>query len=115
MGLSQFRLDVPDGQYEVTLHFAELESVPTAEQLIYNLEKPAGPTAPIGQTGRSFDVLLNRRPVLTGLGTATELLPLQATSFASPVLISGGQGIRVDFKAIVGEAILNGIQVNRLY
>ncbi|MCC3153226.1 glycoside hydrolase family 2 TIM barrel-domain containing protein [Hymenobacter sp. BT770] len=115
VGLSQFRLDVADGQYEVTLHFAELESVPTAEQLIYNLEKPAGPAAPVSQTGRSFDVLLNGQAVLTGLGTATDLQPLQATNFKFPVQASGGQGIRVDFKAAVGEAILNAIQVKRLY
>ena len=115
VGLAQFRLDVPDGQYEVSLHFAELESVPTAEQLIYNLEKPAGPAAPVSQTGRSFDVQLNGQDVLTGLGTATELLPLQATSFKFPVRTQGGQGLRVDFKATVGEAVLNGIQVKRLY
>jgi beta-galactosidase len=115
VGLSQFRLDVPDGQYEVTLHFAELENVPAGEQLIYNLEKPAAPAAPVKQTGRSFDVLLNGQAVLTGLGTDTELPPLQATSFKLPVQASGGQGIRVDFKAIVGEAVLNGIQVKRLY
>ncbi|QKG54431.1 glycoside hydrolase family 2 TIM barrel-domain containing protein [Hymenobacter sp. BRD67] len=116
VGLSEFRLDVPDGQYEVVLHFAELETVPTAEQLIYNLEKPTtGPAGPVSQTGRAFDVLLNGLPVLTDLGTTTYLAPLQATSFKFPIEVVGGQGIRVAFRARAGEAILNAIQVKRSY
>jgi beta-galactosidase len=115
LGLREFRLDVPDGQYEVTLHFAELEAASAAEQLAYNLagEKAATPaTAP---ASRLFSVLVNGQPVLPGLSSATYLLPLQAASFKLPVTAQGGQGIRLTFDASQGEAFLNGVQVRRLF
>ena len=115
LGLSEFRLDVPDGEYEVTLHFAELEAAPAAEQLAYNLAgEKAAPTAAT-PASRAFSVLANGQPLLPRLGTDTYLRPLQATSFRVPVLARGGQGIRLVFKPEAGEAFLNGVQVKRLF
>lgn len=116
VGLSQFRLDVPDGKYEVTLHFAELETAPPAEQLAYNLDKSgAAVAAPATSVGRVFDVWLNGELVLPALGAATYLPPLQAVSFKLPVTVQGGRGVVLDFKARSGEAVLNGIQVKRQF
>jgi beta-galactosidase len=114
LGLSQFRLDVPDGEYEVVLHFAELEKVPQGEQLVYNLATNAGAANTPTQPSRAFTVLVNGRAVLPELSAATYLQPLQAVSFKVPVSVRGKQGIVVDFKAVTGEAFLNGIQVKRL-
>lgn len=114
LGLSEFRLDVPDGQYEVTLHLAELEAAPAAEQLAYNLAGDQAGAAP-APPARAFAVLLNGLPVLPLLGTAAYLPPLQATHFTLPVLARGGQGIRLVFRATAGEAFLNGVQVKRLF
>ncbi|WP_236668795.1 glycoside hydrolase family 2 TIM barrel-domain containing protein [Hymenobacter rubidus] len=113
MGLSQFRADVPAGDYEVTLHFAELEAAPPTEQLVYNLAKNDA-AAPAPAASRRFDVLLNGQVVLPGLGADNYLTPLQATSFKFPVSVRRGQGIVVDFKAASGEAVLNGIQIKRV-
>jgi beta-galactosidase len=115
LGLREFRLDVPDGQYELTLHFAELEAAPATEQLAYNLagEKAISTTA--APAGRTFSVLVNGQPVLPGLGAASYLLPLQAASFRVPVAAQSGQGIRITFEASQGEAFLNGVQVRRLF
>ncbi len=115
LGLREFRLDVPDGQYEVTLHFAELEAAPAAEQLAYNLAGDKATAATAAPASRAFSVLANGLPVLPGLGAATGLLPLQATSIQVPVAARGGQGIRLTFEASQGEAFLNGVQVRRLF
>lgn len=114
VGLTVFRLDVPDGRYEVTLHFAELETAPPTEQLAYNLEK-AGATAAAPTASRSFDVWLNGELVLPALGAATYLPPLQATSFKLPVTVQGSRGVVLEFKARNGETVLNGIQVKRQF
>ncbi|WP_457063499.1 glycoside hydrolase family 2 TIM barrel-domain containing protein [Hymenobacter sp. UYAg731] len=114
VGLTRFRLDVPAGQYEVTLHFAELEAVPATEQLAYNLAKPDASSAVPVKAARRFDVSLNGLPVLTDLGPENGLPPLQAVSFKLPVSVRRGQGIVLDFNAITGEAVLNGIQVKRV-
>lgn len=115
LGLKQFRLDVPDGEYEVTLHFAELETAPAAELLAYNLagdQVKAGANAP---ASRRFTVLVNGQPAGPELSAATYLQPLRAYSFKVPVAAGGGQGISIDFQAQAGEALLNGIQVKRLF
>jgi beta-galactosidase len=114
VGLTQFRADVPAGEYEVTLHFAELEAAPAAEQLAYNLAKTEASAAAPAPASRRFDVLLNGQTVLLGLGIDNYLPPLQATSFKFSVSVRRGQGIVVDFKATAGEAVLNGIQIKRV-
>ena len=115
LGLREFRLDVPDGQYEVSLHFAELEAAPAAEQLAYNLAGEKATSTTAAPAGRTFSVVVNGRPMLPGLGAVTALLPLQAVSLEVPVAAQGGQGIRLTFEASQGEACLNGVQVRRLF
>jgi beta-galactosidase len=112
LGLRAFRLDVPDGAYEVTLHLAELEAAPAAAPLAYNLagEQASGGAAP---ATRRFTILVNGQPVLPDLGGAT-LPPLRASSHRVPVLVRGGQGIVLTFTAQAGEAYLNGLQVRRV-
>ncbi|MDJ0364430.1 glycoside hydrolase family 2 TIM barrel-domain containing protein [Hymenobacter sp. H14-R3] len=114
LGLREFRLDVPDGEYEVTLHFAELEAAPATEQLAYNLAgNPAASGAP-APTGRAFAVLLNGQ-ALSPFSSATNLPPLRAVRVKVPVAARGGRGIVVEFRPEAGEACLNGIQVRRQY
>jgi beta-galactosidase len=115
LGLSEFRLDVPDGEYEITLHFAELEAAPAAEQLAYNLAGEKAATTAATPASRAFSVLANGQLVLPMLGTDTYLRPLQAASVKVPVSARAGQGIRLVFRAEAGEAFLNGVQVKRLF
>lgn len=114
LGLRQFRLDVPDGEYEVTLHFAELEAAPASEQLVYNLASASGPGAASAPAARAFTVVVNGH-ALPELQTGLLLRPLQATSRQVPVSVRAGQGITIDFQARIGEAFLNGLQVKRRY
>ncbi|MGI4872155.1 MAG: glycoside hydrolase family 2 TIM barrel-domain containing protein [Janthinobacterium lividum] len=112
LGLQAFRLDVPDGEYEVTLHLAELEAAPAGAQLAYNLagEQASGSAAP---ASRRFEVLMNGQLVLPGLGGAA-LPPLRAISYRVPVSVRGSQGLELTFRAQAGEACLNGLQVRRV-
>ncbi|MEJ7658265.1 MAG: hypothetical protein WKG07_00880 [Hymenobacter sp.] len=49
---------MPAGDYDVTLHFAELQYLPPPEKLAYNLDKTPAATAP-NAGERSFLVRLN--------------------------------------------------------
>ncbi|MBV4357137.1 glycoside hydrolase family 2 TIM barrel-domain containing protein [Pinibacter aurantiacus] len=113
VGIEQFKLDVPDGAYEVTLHFAELSTDKQAEKLVYNLDKNAGETATAEQ--RAFDVLVNNIPVINGLSNTNYLLPITAYSTKTKISANNNGGITVSFKAVKGETILNGIEVRRVY
>jgi beta-galactosidase len=92
-GLTGYRFDVPDGDYEVQLLFAE----PTAEA--------AGE--------RVFDVAVNGVPV----GQRLDLAARAGLGVAVPITVSaraaGGGGVVVSFRAVTGQPILNGIHLRK--
>ena len=111
-GIKQFKLDVPDGNYELTLHFAELLSDKEKEGLAYNLGKDAENDK---LTERSFNVYVNGSKVLENLGTKNELVPEVAYATKIIVNVKNGTGVVVDFEAIKSKPILNGLQLRRIY
>lgn len=112
VGIEQFKLDVPDGDYEVTLHFAELISADQKEGLAYNLDN--GNTAAEDSAKRKFDVTVNGKQVLYGFSTAENLPPGRAVSVKFNTIAGASEGITVDFKPLSGESILNGIQIEKI-
>jgi beta-galactosidase len=112
-GIRQFKLDVPDGQYEVTLHFAELLGGERREALIYNLGN--GDAGSNTSANRKFDVTINGHKVIEGLSNTNYLIP--ETAYATKVIINAGNGngIAIEFIAIGGEPLLNGLQVRRIH
>jgi beta-galactosidase len=112
VGLSDFKLDVPDGKYEVNLLFAELLSKKEMEASVYNL---GGQAQKENATERSFDVLINGQKVLDAIGNNNYLEPERAFSSRFTIIVSDGKGIDISFKSIKGEAILNGLQVKKVF
>jgi len=112
VGLDAFKLDVPDGEYQVTLLFAELLSAKEREPSVFNLENK---TAGNEKANRSFDIFINGEKVLEGLGNNNYLQPERAFSVRYTISVANGKGIETSFKAINGESILNGIQVKRIF
>lgn len=114
VGIEKFKLDVPDGCYEVTLHFAELQAGKKQEELAYNLsDNKTDPKEDLPV--RSFDVLVNSVMVCEGLSNATYLKPAKAYSTKTITTAKDLEGITVDFVAKTGKPILNGIQVRKLF
>lgn len=111
-GIEQFRFDVPNGKYEITLHFAELLSPAKVNDLVYNLGNAA---APEEFKERSFNVLMNGQELVTNLSNSGYLEPLHALSTKHTVILNNNEGITLDFKALKGETILNGIQLKKIY
>jgi beta-galactosidase len=112
VGLNDFKLDVPDGKYQVTLLFAELLSDKEREQSVFNLNAGADKEH---SANRNFDVFINGQKVAEGLGDNNYLQPERAFSIRYTIDVTDGKGIDVNFKALKGESILNGIQVKRVY
>ncbi len=109
-GIEQFTFDVPDGDYELVLHFAELLSKNSGNDVAFNL----GPrSAPEPFIERSFDVAVNGTEVITGLSNGDVLNTDQPVVTKVMVSVHGQKGITVSFKAKQGEAILNGIQLRK--
>ena len=83
-----------------------------AGDLAYNLGANA---APEEFKERSFNVLINGQEVLPGLNNLESLEPLHAVTTKHTVIVNNNEGILINFKPLKGEAILNGIQVKRIY
>ncbi|MEO6914256.1 MAG: malectin domain-containing carbohydrate-binding protein, partial [Chitinophagaceae bacterium] len=111
-GIESFKLDVPDGKYEVTLLFAELLSNKERETLVYNL---GDSTAKEDTRERTFDVIINRQKVIEDLSNTRELVPETAYAEKFETEVRNNTGIVIEFIKKKGETILNGVQVRKIY
>lgn len=111
VGINAFKFDVPDGKYELTLHFAELTTDKGKEGLAYNLDK--GATAEQAQQ-RAFDVMVNDKTVMQNFNPAAKYGGVTAGYETTTVTVNNGKGITVNFTPVKGEAILNAVQLKRL-
>jgi beta-galactosidase len=112
VALNDFKLDVPDGKYEVTLLFAELLSNKERQALAYDLNNNIQKDE---AASRDFDIFINDQKVAEGLGNDNYLEPERAFSVRYTIEVFNGKGIDVSFKPVKGETILNGIQVKKVY
>ena len=94
-GLTSYRFDVPDGNYELTLLFAELDTKPENE--------------------RVFDVSVNEQKVIEDLNIAKRYGANRAVFIRCDLKAEIEKGICVDFNAVKGETILNGISLRKVY
>jgi beta-galactosidase len=111
-GIEYFIFDVPDGEYELTLHFCEFVTGNNKAALAYNLnEKDQSET----KANREFDVLVNGKIFLEKLSNENYLLPERAVAFKTRLTVTGGRGIDVEFKKKYGETILNAIELIKVF
>ncbi len=110
-GIEEFNLDVPDGEYTITLYFAELMSK-TTKVLVYNLGDDA---IADDIDERIFSVSINDVPVIRNLNVAAEVGELTALSKKFVVNAENGNGIRIKFIPVKGEPILNALRIYRNY
>lgn len=110
--IKSFKFDVTDGEYDITLGFAELEGKNMSPALAYNLgdENPASTNNP-----RAFDIYINGKLAIKSLSTQSYLLPQRKYSTTIRISATNNTGITVDFKPLTGEAILNTIQLKQVY
>ncbi len=109
-GISQYKLDVPDGEYELTLHFAELTGGTEKETLAYNLDNS---NTNVQAQERVFDVQANGTAIITGLNIAREYGYTTAGSKTFKIKAENGKGIQLDFKKVTGQPVLNALQVKK--
>lgn len=106
-GIGMFKLDLPDGEYEITFYFAELQGG-TVRELPYNLNDPDR-IEPKGR--RIFSVNVNGSLVIDHLDLASQYGPATAVSRSTTVNVTHGKGIEVTFTPIEGSAVLNALKV----
>ncbi|PQJ82710.1 glycoside hydrolase family 2 TIM barrel-domain containing protein [Polaribacter glomeratus] len=113
VGLDAFKLKVPDGFYELTLHFAELISDKEKEVLAYNLDANSEKEAE--NSSRIFDVLVNGKVIFENLDLLKEYGSEKAVSFKIKQLVTENNGITISFRSVKGEPILNAVELTKVF
>jgi beta-galactosidase len=108
IGIDAYRLDVPKGNYELTLHFAEIENA-AGKILPYNLA-PSANAVPVPD--RCFNVFIDGKIVLENLDI-TKQYGL-ATAVAQKILVTADRGINISFSSVKGKPVLNALQLRKL-
>lgn len=112
VGIEKYRFEVPPGVYEIKLHFAELEGK-AAKHLPYDLSEETNDVAKI--TNRTFSVILNDKTVLDKIDLLAQYGEYRAVTIKSQVSVQEGQPLIIDFKKIVGEPVLNAIEIYKKF
>ena len=93
--LSGYRFDVPDGKYQVTLYLAE--------------------PAKLNKGDRVFSVSINNEEVISRLDL-TEQYGFATTVVKTFVVnAKNGAGVQVQFSSVKGNAVLSGIQLEKVF
>jgi beta-galactosidase len=109
-GIAQYRLEVPPGVYELTLHFAELLGG-TVKLPPYNLvdgerhEKT---------NRRIFNVQVNGKAFLEHFNIADDYGLATAVTRSTKIIVHGKEGVFIDFEAVEGEPVLNALQLKKI-
>lgn len=112
VGIESFKADVPDGEYSVSLYWAELDSDKEKEALIYNLGADSEQTL-VGN--RRFGISINGATVLDDFNIARDYGYARAVIKKFIVMVKDGKGLNIDFHKKEGETILNAIRIYRNY
>lgn len=108
VGIKSFKADVPDGEYSVSLYWAELDSDKQKEALVYNLGADA---EQVLAGTRSFGISFNGTTVLEDFNVARDYGYARAVIKKFLVTVKDGKGLTVDFHKKEGEPILNAIRI----
>lgn len=111
MGITNYTADLPEGDYEITLCFAELEGV-AAVSIPYNLsETKVGDTA---MPRRVFNILINEKLAFSNIDIAAQAGRAVAVNKSFRQEIKKGEKLSIRFESVIGETILNAIQIRKI-
>ena len=110
-GLDEYRFDVPNGRYEVTLYFSELISGWFLEQYLEHTEKDIDAE----DYQRVFSVEANGQPLLTKINLAEHYGANKAITRKWVVEVKDGEGLRLNFEGIKDVPVVNGIRLRKMH
>lgn len=107
-GIEQYRFDAPAGVYEIVLHFAELEGA-NATYLPYDLNEDKLEAAKMAN--RMFSVSINNKTVIEKIDLLGQYGEYRAVKIKAEASVKDGEPLILNFKKVVGEPVLNGIEI----
>ncbi|MFW6327251.1 MAG: malectin domain-containing carbohydrate-binding protein, partial [Bacteroidota bacterium] len=108
LNLNTYKIDVPDGVYEVTFYFSDLLTTQNQEHLPYDMKQIKG----INETS-VFDLIVNDNVVRPNLNLRQEYGKLKAVQMKYRIRVENNKGIEISFNKISGTPMLNAISVKQ--
>lgn len=112
VGIEAFKADVPDGDYTVSLYWAELETGKKGEALVYNLDNSVEEKT---VKNRCFGVSINGISVLDEVNIARDYGCGRAVIKKFSISVKESKGLCISFLRKEGKPILNAIRIYRKY
>lgn len=109
--LKQYKMDVPDGEYELTLYFAELLGGLEKEALAYNLDHKKMKEE---KEQRVFSLKINEVLLLENFNISAEYGVTRAVEKKTRLNVTNGKGIRLDFIPVLGKPVLNALKLRKI-
>jgi len=109
--LKQYKMDVPDGEYELTLYFAELLGGAEKEALAYNLDPKKMKEE---QEQRVFSLKVNEVLFLENFNISAEYGFTRAVEKKMRLQVTNGKGISLDFVPVKGKPVLNALKLRKI-
>lgn len=111
INLSQYKLDVPDGEYELSLFFAELLGGSDKEALAYNLGSKEEKEK---KEQRVFSLKVNGALFLDNFNIAAEYGVTTGLEKKIRVNVTAGKGLVLDFIPVNGRPVLNALKLRKI-
>ena len=109
-GCSEYKIDVPNGSYKVSLFFVEPQIKPTEN--IYNLSVSETNSKEMRQ--RIFDVYLNESLVEKQFNMSNAYPEKYGITLSSTIKIENEKGLTVSLKSIEGQPVISGILIEKI-
>ena len=104
LGTTRYRLDVPEGKYEVVLHFTE--------PFNGNERKDGKRSGTDGNGDRVFDVSVNGTVCISNLNLAREYGEQRAVS--KTIIVDTNNGLEVELVPVKGKPVISGLSIKKL-
>ncbi len=112
-GLESYRFDLPNGDYEIELFFAELDGPNDKENLLYDLEQREKKQDQKG-IDRVFDIRIGDRALATDVNVRREVGAFRVLRRKFPLKVNGEGNLAISFIRKKGEPMLNAIRLKKI-
>ncbi|WP_367329816.1 glycoside hydrolase family 2 TIM barrel-domain containing protein [Sphingobacterium multivorum] len=112
-GLESFRFDLPNGDYEIELFFAELDGPNDKENLLYDLEQREKKQDQKG-IDRVFDIRIGDHALATDVNVRREVGAFRVLRRKFPLKVHGDGNLAISFIRKKGEPMLNAIRLKKI-
>lgn len=112
-GLESYRFDLPNGDYEIELFFAELDGPNDKENLLYDLEQREKKQDQKG-IDRVFDIRIGDRALATDVTVRREVGAFRVLRRKFPLKVNGEGNLAISFIRKKGEPMLNAIRLKKI-